>query len=693
MLSEDLKSAIQGAYSRLIDEKGYRPRRCQKQMIASIANTLGSTTEDGNICVVEAGTGTGKTIAYALAAVPLAQAQKKKIVISTATIALQEQIVFQDLPDIREHAGLPFSFSLAKGRRRYLCLSKLDGVLEGGSNPGGLMGSLFSDEKPVDDDAVFQKMLDALGKGQWDGEMDSWPDELEYATWSRVSTDHAGCTQRQCSHYENCYFYRAREEIHRVDCIVTNHDLVLADIMMGGGAVLPEPEDTIYIFDEGHHLPEKAGNHFAHFQSIYSTLGWLGQMVTSVAIATEQIDVDASLMATLDHHVSQASEGLNQAAALLQSLRPDAEPNDQGWRYRFERGQVPEAIATHAGELARAFDQMRGPVDRLGDAIEIALEDAAALERESLEQGLAVVGLIRDRVSAATALWFNFSLTNPQPPYARWITFTEQSGIEGMEIQLSAHPVSVAEELHERLWSRCAGAVVTSATLSVAGDFQRFQSKSGIQDDNTFVALQSPFNYPEQARLLVPAMSVDPGDADAHTDEVAAMLPGLLEDARGSLVLFTSWRQMLRVYDEIDPDFRERVLKQGDLSRTEILRQHRELVDDGHYSCIFGLASFAEGVDLPGDACTHVVITKIPFAVPDDPVGATQSEWIESSGGNAFQQVMLPDAVLRVVQAAGRLMRTETDSGQVTILDRRIVTRRYGRLIFDSLPPFAREIH
>lgn len=691
MLAEQTKSAIQSAYSRLLEEKGYRPRRCQKQMIAEIANTLGNIPDGNNICVVEAGTGTGKTIAYALAAIPVAQALDKKIVISTATIALQEQIVLQDLPDIREHANLSFSFALAKGRRRYLCLSKLDSVLQGDAG-SGLIGSLFEEPAGVDDSAVFQQMLDALGKGRWDGEMDSWKEELASSTWARVSTDHSGCTQRQCSHYDNCYFYRAREEIHRVDCIVTNHDLVLADLMMGGGAVLPEPEDTIYILDEGHHLPEKAGNHFAHFQAIYSTLAWLGQLPTAVAIATELIEVDTSVFAALENNIERISERLNDIAAQLQVFRASAEEIDNGWRYRFELGRIPEEIAVTAGELARDFDQMRVPVERLSDAVEVRLEDASSLEREPLELGLAALGVASDRLAAATALWFNYSLTNPQPPYARWLTFTQQGAVEGMEIQLSAHPVSVAEELQERLWSRCAGAIVTSATMSVAGDFSRLQDRSGIGSENRFVSLQSPFNYFEQAQLVIPSMETDPGDADAHGAELADLLPALIGSDLGSLVLFTSWRQMLRVYDDIDPEFQALILKQGDLSRTQILKEHRNRVAQQQQSCIFGLASFAEGVDLPGDECSHVVITKIPFAVPDDPVGATQSEWIESSGGNAFQQVMLPDAVLRVVQAAGRLMRTETDGGRVTILDRRIVTRRYGRLILDSLPPFRREI-
>jgi ATP-dependent DNA helicase DinG len=261
-----------------------------------------------------------------------------------------------------------------------------------------------------------------------------------------------------------------------------------------------------------------------------------------------------------------------------------------------------------------------------------------------------------------------------------------------MEVQLSCHPVSVADELFERLWSRCAGAVLTSATLSVARDFSSFQSKSGIPPEMIFTSLASPFRYQEQAILSVPKMRTDPGQADQHTQEIAELIPELLVNDIGALVLFTSWRQMLRVFDDIDEAFRERILMQGELSKMEILSRHRDAVDRGEPSCIFGLASFSEGVDLPGDYCRHVVIAKIPFSVPNDPVDATLSEWIEEKGGNSFYEVMLPNAAIRVVQAAGRLLRTETDEGTVTILDRRVVSKPYGKIILNSLPPFAREI-
>ena len=187
-------------------------------------------------------------------------------------------------------------------------------------------------------------------------------------------------------------------------------------------------------------------------------------------------------------------------------------------------------------------------------------------------------------------------------------------------------------------------------------------------------------------------MASDPRDPEAHTQSVIEALPGILAQTLGSLVLFTSWKQMFGVLDGVSEEFRALVLPQGELSKLEIIRTHKKRVDAGQQSVIFGLASFAEGIDLPGQYCDHVVIAKIPFSVPDDPVGATLGEWIDMQGGNAFIEISVPDAILRLVQACGRLLRTEQDKGVISLLDRRIVTQRYGEVILNALPPFRRVI-
>lgn len=707
MLSDELKEEIQAAYSRLLSEKGYKARYCQRLMIADIARTVGNVEvdDDGdrlpgpNICVVEAGTGTGKTIAYAIAALPIAKAMGKRLIISTATVALQEQIVYLDLPDIRKHASLNFSFALAKGRRRYLCLSRLDLALQEMGSLNQTL-ALYDDEsfEPEESHRVlYQNMVESLGRGDWDGDRDNWQEEIEHPAWARVSTDHVQCTGRQCSNYGNCFFYKARERIHKVDCIVTNHDLVLADLMMGGGAVLPAPEDAIYIFDEGHRLPEKAANHFSNFIGVRSTQGWLSQIPTTLTQMVAELETIGNLPAgqsQFEDAVNDAIAGLEDMNNLLDPLQEEAMLEDYGAQYRFPMGQVDDSIRALSSELAGRFSRLFTLADQLANCLDDQLDDADDFGRERNEYWLPVMSAMAARLESGASLWSNYMKQDigGHPPIARWISFREGSNQEGVETQLNARPISVSDSLADLFWSRAFAAVITSATLSMSGNFERFRKKIGISQDNHFNALPSPFHFSKQAVLSVPSMSTDPRDSDEHTAEICEILPGLLANETGSLVLFTSWKQMLRVLDDIDRDFAEIILSQGSLSKAEIISQHKKRIDAGEASCIFGLASFAEGIDLPGNYCAHVVIAKIPFSVPVDPVGATLSEWIEAEGGNSFQEIMIPDAALKMVQACGRLLRTETDTGRITILDKRLITQRYGMQLLDSLPPFRREI-
>ncbi len=701
MLSDELKTEIQFAYTKLLDAKGFRARNCQKQMVADIANTLGNieVDEEGgriskdNVCVVEAGTGTGKTIAYAIAVLPIAKSLGKTVVISTATVALQEQIVFVDLPDILKHAGLDFSFTLAKGRRRYLCLSRLDQALQD-SQSGNQSLAFYDDEMypaDVSNQALYELMLTKLGRAEWDGDRDNWTTELENEVWFPISTDHVQCTGRQCSHFENCYFYRARERIHRVDCIVTNHDLVMSDLIMGGGAVLPPPEDTIYVFDEGHHLPDKAINHFSNFLQIRSSQSWLEQLPANLKQLSNEMGEVGGLPAGLrqfDDSVRDLVELLEDAIQIFSPLREEASGGEDDLRYRFAGGRVE---ATHR-ELSEMLHQvslrLHGHLSALQNSIEDEMTEIGGSDKDQLERWLSLVSAMTARMEGAVSLWQEYMAedSNQEPPRARWINFRD-----GDELTLQVSPIAIDARLDELLWSRCFGAVVTSATLAMGADFSRFQKRIGLSQDNRFRVLQSPFRFSEQATLSIPRMHVDPREADDHNDLVAEMLPGILSEASGGLVLFASWRQMYRVSDALPAEFMESVLSQGSFSKAEIVSRHKAKIDSGESSIIFGLASFAEGIDLPGSYCDHVIIVKIPFAVPDDPVGATLSEWIENNGGNSFQEVMIPDAALRLVQACGRLLRTETDRGTVTILDRRLVSQRYGSLLLDALPPFNRE--
>jgi ATP-dependent DNA helicase DinG len=242
--------------------------------------------------------------------------------------------------------------------------------------------------------------------------------------------------------------------------------------------------------------------------------------------------------------------------------------------------------------------------------------------------------------------------------------------------------------LYEQLWQRCLAAVVTSATLAPMSDFATFRLRSGLPEDSLWACLPSPFDYAGSASLTVPAMRSDPGNPAAHTQELIALLPGRLDADEATLVLFSSRQQMLAVFDGLPGTWRARILCQDDLPRVALLDEHRKRVDAGSGSVVFGLASMAEGVDLPGEYCSHVVIAKLPFPVPDSPMEAALAEWITSQGKNPFREIVLPDTALRLIQACGRLLRSEQDSGRITLMDRRVVTKSYGKQLLSALPPY-----
>ncbi|MFP6799036.1 MAG: ATP-dependent DNA helicase DinG [Pseudomonas sp.] len=713
MLSTELKSQIQGAYSRFLEAKSLKPRYGQRLMIAEIAKVLGAikTDDEGRrlgdpaVVAVEAGTGTGKTVAYSLAAIPTAKAAGKRLVIATATVALQEQIVHKDLPDLMRNSGLNFSFALAKGRGRYLCLSKLDILLQEGQAQSAT-AQLFEEEGfkiDVDEQSqkLFTTMIEKLAGNKWDGDRDSWPEELEDTRWSQLTTDHSQCTNRHCPNFQQCAFYKAREGMGKVDVIVTNHDMVLADLALGGGAVLPDPRDTLYVFDEGHHLPDKAIGHFAHFTRLRSTADWLTQIDKNLTKLLAQNPLPGDIGRLIEQVPELARELKTQQQFMFAACEQvaDFKPGEdmQGRerpRHRFVGGVVPEHLTELGLELKKGFSKLNdlftGVTEQLKEAMDG--EGAVGIASHQAEEWYPLFGSLLARAKGNWELWLAFTAEDPEesPPMARWLTLADSGAL--FDIEVNASPILAAETLRRNLWNVAYGALVTSATLTALGTFDRYRMRAGLPKVAVTTVVPSPFHHADAGVLRVPNLNADPRDAVAHTAAIIRDLPGLVEGSRGTLVLFSSRKQMQEVFDGLERDWRKRVFIQGNLSKQETLNKHKARVDSGEESVLFGLASFAEGVDLPGAYCEHVVIAKIPFAVPDDPVEAALAEWIEARGGNPFMEIAVPDASLRLVQACGRLLRTEADRGIITLLDRRVVTQRYGKSILNALPPFRREI-
>ena len=689
VLNDARKAEIQDAYRAWLDARGFRPRRGQREMIAQVARSFGGAAP--RIAVIEAGTGTGKTAAYCLAAIPLARAIDKRVVISTATVALQEQIVLRDLPDLRQHAGIDFSLTLAKGRGRYVCLKRLDERLRGDTEA---QMSLTEVAGP-DEIAVYRSMADRFEAETWNGELDAWEQGVAPDVWGPVTTDHRGCTRNRCTFFQECPFFRARRSVQDADVIVANHDLVLADLALGGGAILPDPEDTIFVIDEAHHFPERAQRHFTARARLRGTTQWLEQAGTVAGTCAQRFGRPGELVriaAALAPELETASALVAEVEELARQYEFTPVGEDRGHR-RFEHGRVPEALAEPCGALCGYLDTVAGRLDTLYGYLEEASAGERPWERaQDAEDWLGPVGQLGGRAASDATLFRDYARAGngDAPLAARWIARLQFE--VGADFELVSAPLDPGSLLHEALWERCHGALCTSATLRAAGDFDRFLEQAGLADHADVRFVPSPFDFPRLATFHVPAMTSDPRRPDAHTAEVGRLLPGLLELEQSALVLFSSWRQLRAVRDALPHALAQRCRVQGDGSKQALLDAHRAAVDEGEPSYVLGVASFAEGIDLPNDYCRHVVIAKLPFAVPEDPVEQAFGEWLESQGRNPFFEVAVPDAAMRLVQACGRLIRHEEDRGRITLLDRRIATARYGRALLDSLPPYRLDI-
>ncbi len=715
MLTDKLKKNIQDAYSRILEYKNIKPRYGQRLMIADIARTLGNIDhehpEQAHICTLEAGTGTGKTIAYIVAALPIAKEHKKKLIISTATIALQEQILLKDLPDIHRHSGLNFSFTLAKGRKRYVCLHKLDNYISHKSQ-SDLPLDLPSSEillNNKDDILLYDDLYQAWQKKNWDGEIDSWSDSISQSSWLPLTSDQHQCSGKRCSFYNECIYFKARESVFKVDCIIANHDLVLSDLNMGGGYILPPPDECIYIFDEGHHLPLKAINHFSYSFHIASTLKWLEQTSSTLNNFASLAKPPAQIQQIIMHFPEQAkdiSTEMNHLETIVNQFQfpenhfssqtANLPAGDQDKILRFEFGRVPEILKNQCQQLLKQFDKLSGQLQQINKVLKDTIEgDVTGLQTEVAEQWLPALAPMESRADSAMNL-FDFFTRNDkegQPPNARWLhkhnntntsTNRETNGIE-----LSCSPILAANTLEQILWSQCYGAVVTSATIAALGNFNRYILNSGVP--GFFNILPSPFNYQENVEFIVPKMTSDATQYQAHTDEIVNLLRRIIDPQKGTLVLFASKKQMTDVEYELlrsDDIWKKLLLTQGQRNKQVIINDHKKQIDKGKGSIILGLNSFAEGIDLPGSYCEHVIIAKLPFSVPNNPVDASLNEWIESQGRNAFMEISVPDASIKLVQACGRLIRKETDKGKITLLDKRVMTKFYGKKILNALPPY-----
>ncbi len=708
MLNDALKNNIQGAYRKFLAEKDLKPRHGQKQMIAVLARTLANikTDSDDNrmgsdpyVALVEAGTGTGKTLSYLLSVIPIAKSHDKRIIISTATVALQEQIVLKDLPDVYANSGLEFSFALAKGRRRYMCPVNLQLAISPSQNEQSMF--LFEDEIDLQTDKAMLPVLEDLAQAfdgnDWSGDLDDWPDDLSDEVRTTVTTDQHHCSGRKCPMYNKCPFFEARQTLDKSDVIVANHDLVLSDLSLGGGYVLPSPEETIYVFDEGHHLPTKAINHFSSQAGLLESRLWHKQLDRVLARIPQNFDdrrvdefcrVIPVIHSELGEYIQHNYDLLEHSQGLPREELRDSEHERAIARIRFDLGRVPEELREQGAQIKLTYNRLLIQYNKLLAVVDDLIEDSEKAVSPELEQLQSWLSMVINEVERRQTLWVRFCAVPEEGelPVARWIDVTEYN--HQVDYQINTSPIMASEDLKRFLWSRCFGAVVTSATLTALGKFDRYKTSAGLFDNAVCEQVMSPFNW-QSAQLVVPNLRSLPNQEQQHSEDIALRLPELTKNDKGSLLLFSSRRQLQNVMTLVPSTYREKCLIQGEMSKQELMKRHKQRVDLGLPSVLVGLASLAEGVDLPGEYCTHVMIARIPFAVPDDPVGKTLSEWLESRKINPFFHISVADASVKLVQACGRLLRSETDTGRITLMDRRIVTQRYGQALINSLPPYS----
>ena len=699
MLTEEVKQRIQSDYRSILAQRNLSPRVGQRQMIAIVARTLSlAATENSDsapICVVEAGTGTGKTLAYMLPSIAIAQELDKCLVISTATVALQQQVVQKDLPDLIAHTSLNPTVVLAKGRSRYLCPLRLEQILDSQAM-GNNTQALYDDEKPKsfsqEQYSELQDMLDAWQQSDWDGDRDQWPLNVEPELWGQVTTNHRQCVGRKCRHIKQCPFFVAREQMSSAAVIVANHDLVLSDLSLGGGVILPPLEDTFFVFDEAHHLPKTTLDHFAFHDRLIGSITWLNRSEKSLSVISKALKELSDVVQI----VPQVGELMTKCKGLLQQIYDWIShtlnfPNGEPSRIRFERGEVPRELQYLAASLAGELALLSNKLQKINQVLSAELEgEFNVVPRVDLEHWHPLIGEWLGRVDNQYSLWSSYGEPGNEnrEPDARWITFVSQPSID---FEVCTSPILASFLLKEKLWDRCAGAVLTSATLSSMGNFSELNRSAGIPESAAYEIIASPFDYAERGCLRIPQGAEEGGNPDRHTLAILNLLPNELDLAEASLVLFSSRRQMREIVEGMPEAIKEKLLIQDDIPKKVLLETHKQRVDNGEGSIIFGLASFAEGIDLPGHYCRHVIIAKLPFSVPDDPIKAALAEWIELQGGNPFMELAVPEAAMKLVQACGRLLRNEQDFGKITLLDRRLISKAYGKQILEHLPPFRRD--
>jgi len=684
-----------GPVARVLGTSAFEDRPGQRDMAAYIADAY----NDGGIALLEAGTGVGKSFAYLVPALEWARHNGERTIVSTNTINLQEQLVGKDLPILARAFSTgerAVTFALLKGWRNYLCLSRLEQARAG-------QESLFDDGRAAELESIA-----GWASRTADGSLSDLVEEPSSDVWDAVAAESDLCTRLKCPHFDRCFVFAARRRAAEADVVVVNHHLLASDLAVRiasdnwqEAAVLPPYRRLV--LDEAHHLEDVAAHHLGTQVSMLGVQRLLGRLERN---GRGLLPTLAAELSTHDDLLASASRDLLTRTVLdaLVAARRWAEELFGRLGRRLDADQVlrltdafredgvwREGLDVALDNLLVAFSKLRDGVETIADRLSI--DDPAEMRTRLIGE---LRGVVRRLDSAAEGLKATLQPVGYRPAVGPAVRWMERRGRRTPNLTLSAVPLDLAPVLKEALFDRVETVVLTSATLAAGGEFTFLEERLGLALPPSRVTvreiLPSPFDFGAQCVFGIPTDIPEPRDDESgHGAAVARVLLELAHASDGGIfALFTSHGALRRTADAIRGDVGARwpLLVQGEGQRDQLLRRFR----DAGSAILLGTDSFWEGVDVPGRALRVLILAKLPFKVPSEPLTAARLERLTEAGVDGFTHYLVPLAALKLKQGFGRLIRTKSDVGAVVLLDRRVVTKRYGATMLEGLPPAVKAI-